>query len=101
MCNFDVRTHNCLAFYAIKICEIDNTQPVPFWIYSALKVAGIPSINLAVDLANFICIDAGVPLNVYDYRKLQTPLIVDGVKEKIEVETLTDTCVLEEEILQF
>ena len=56
-----------LSFRLIK--NVRNGES-PQWLKSALNVAGINSISLIVDLANWHMLDSGQPMHIYDADKI-------------------------------
>lgn len=71
----------CPAFYAQSVSGVRNGDS-PEWMRSKLKAIGQKPISLLVDITNFVSIDLGRPLHVYDRDKLTGVLVarkaVDG-----------------------
>ena len=71
----------CPAFYAQAVSGVRNGD-APEWIRSKLKAIGQKPISVLVDITNFISIDLGRPLHVYDRAQLNGALVarkaVDG-----------------------
>ena len=71
----------CPAFYAQAVSGVRNGD-APEWMRSKLKAIGQKPISLLVDITNFVSIDLGRPLHVYDRDKLNGALVarkaVDG-----------------------
>ncbi|MDP4758096.1 MAG: phenylalanine--tRNA ligase subunit beta [Sphingorhabdus sp.] len=71
----------CPAFYAQSVSCVRNGDS-PEWMRSKLKAIGQKPISLLVDITNFVSIDLGRPLHVYDRDKLNGALVarkaVDG-----------------------
>lgn len=71
----------CPAFYAQSVSGVRNGDS-PEWMRSKLKAIGQKPISLLVDITNFVSIDLGRPLHVYDRDKLKGALVarkaVDG-----------------------
>ncbi|WP_373475230.1 phenylalanine--tRNA ligase subunit beta [Sphingorhabdus sp.] len=73
----DVATHDpdgCPAFYAQAVSGVVN-GPAPQWMRDRLHAIGQKPISALVDVTNFISIDLGRPLHVYDRAKLSGPLV--------------------------
>ncbi len=73
----DVRTDDtegCPAFYAQSVSGVHNGDS-PEWMRSKLKAIGQKPISLLVDITNFLSIDLGRPLHVYDRAKLAGTLV--------------------------
>lgn len=71
----------CPAFYAQSVSGVRNGDS-PEWMRSKLKAIGQKPISLLVDITNFVSIDLGRPLHVYDRAKLNGALVarkaIDG-----------------------
>jgi phenylalanyl-tRNA synthetase beta chain len=64
----------CPCFAGRTIKGIDNTKGSPDWMQRRLKAIGQRPINAVVDVTNYIMIDRGRPLHVYDLDKLTGPI---------------------------
>lgn len=71
----------CPAFYAQSVSGVRNIAS-PEWMCAKLKAIGQKPISALVDITNFLSIDLGRPLHVYDRSKLNGALVarkaVDG-----------------------
>ena len=73
----DVRTDDpagCPAFYAQAVSGVTNGA-APAWMQRYLKAIGQKPISALVDITNFVMIDLGRPLHVYDRAKLSGALV--------------------------
>ena len=73
----DVRTDDpegCPAFYAQAVSGLTNPASPP-WLQQKLKAIGQKPISVLVDITNFITVDLGRPLHVYDRAKLNGALV--------------------------
>lgn len=95
----DVRTDDpagCPAFYAQSVSGVTNGTS-PDWMQRRLKAVGQKPISTLVDITNFVMIDLGRPLHVYDRAKLAGPLVARKAKPGEEVLALNGkTYVLDE-----
>ncbi|MBA2920610.1 phenylalanine--tRNA ligase subunit beta [Sphingomonas sp. MAH-20] len=64
----------CPAFYAQAVSGVANGAS-PAWMQKKLKAIGQKPISVLVDITNFVSIDLGRPLHVYDRAKLSGPLV--------------------------
>ncbi len=79
----DVRTDDsegCPAFYAQAVSGVTNGAS-PKWMTDKLKAIGQKPISILVDITNFVSIDLGRPLHVYDRAKLSGPLVARRASE--------------------
>jgi phenylalanyl-tRNA synthetase beta chain len=63
----------CACFAGRALIGIKNGQS-PAWMQARLKAVGQRPINAVVDVTNYISIDRGRPLHVYDLDKLKGPI---------------------------
>jgi phenylalanyl-tRNA synthetase beta chain len=77
----------CPAFYAQAVSGVTNGA-APAWMRKKLKAIGQKPISLLVDITNFISIDLGRPLHVYDRVKLSGGLVARKATDGEQVEAL-------------
>ncbi len=77
----------CPAFYAQAVSGVINGD-APEWMRAKLKAIGQKPISLLVDITNFISIDLGRPLHVYDRAKLSGALVARKAKHGEQVVAL-------------
>ena len=83
----DVRTDDlagCPAFYARSVKGVKN-GPSPEWLQKRLKAIGQKPISALVDITNYIMIDLGRPLHVYDMANLKGGLVARKAEAGEEV----------------
>jgi phenylalanyl-tRNA synthetase beta chain len=86
----DVRTDDpegCPAFYAQAVSGVTN-HDTSLWMSRYLKLIGQKPISLLVDITNFVSIDLGRPLHVYDRAKLSGPLVARLARDGEQVQAL-------------
>lgn len=66
----------CDRFVARTVTGVDATLPTPAWLSSRLRLAGIRSISLPVDISNYVMLELGQPLHFYDQDKLSGEIVV-------------------------
>ncbi len=64
----------CPAFYGCTVSGVTNGAS-PDWMQARLKSAGQKPISALVDITNYVTLDQGRPLHVYDIAKLQGGLV--------------------------
>ncbi|NIJ32948.1 phenylalanine--tRNA ligase subunit beta [Sphingomonas oligoaromativorans] len=86
----DVRTDDvggCPAFFAQAVSGVTNGAS-PEWMQAKLKAIGQKPISMLVDITNFVSIDLGRPLHVYDRAKLTGALVARLAKDGEQVVAL-------------
>lgn len=78
----------CSVFTARVVRGIDPTRPTPPWLASRLRLAGIRSISLAVDISNYVMLELGQPNHTYDLAKLDGDLRIRRAVAGEKLETL-------------
>ncbi len=88
----DVTTEDadgCPAFYGCVVRGVSNGSS-PDWMQARLKSAGQKPINALVDITNYVMLDHGRPLHVYDAAKLNGGLVARKAKPGEKVVALND-----------
>ena len=67
--NVKVDTDLC-SFFGAKLVKGVTTKESPEWLKNALLASGIKPINTIVDISNFVMLETGQPIHMYDYDKL-------------------------------
>ena len=75
-------------FILRSVTGIDASKPTPPWMVSRLKLAGMRSISLAVDITNYVMLEMGQPTHAYDADKLQGGITVRRAKAGETLKTL-------------
>ncbi|MCR1961972.1 phenylalanine--tRNA ligase subunit beta [Thomasclavelia cocleata] len=93
--NVKVETELC-SFFGAKLVKGVTTKESPAWLKNALIASGIKPINNIVDISNFVMLETGQPIHMYDYDKLDKKefvvktgfdckeIMLDGEEYKIE-----------------
>jgi len=87
-CPIEIRTDDpegCPAFFGRVVKGVTNGT-APDWMIARLKSAGQRPISALVDITNYVMLDHGRPLHVYDLAKLQGALVARKARDG---ETLT------------
>lgn len=79
----------CPAFYARTVSGVTNGA-APAWMQRHLQSAGQKPISLLVDITNFVMLDLGRPLHVYDVAKLSGGLVARKAKAGEKLTALND-----------
>jgi phenylalanyl-tRNA synthetase beta chain len=76
----------CDRFVARTVRGVDASRPTPPWMSARLRLAGVRSISLPVDISNYVMFELGQPLHFYDQDKLSGEIVV---RRAVAGETLT------------
>jgi|GEM_PF-941136 len=82
-----IESNRCLNYFGRVVLNVKNSKS-PQWLKEFLKSYGINSINFLVDLSNFVMIEYGAPLHIFDLDKIHknsknlAKIIVKEAKEK-------------------
>ncbi|QMS56819.1 MULTISPECIES: phenylalanine--tRNA ligase subunit beta [Kocuria] len=75
--------------FAVRVVEgIDPTVPTPPWLVSRLRLAGIRSVSLPVDVSNYVMLEYGQPIHTYDADALQGGITVRRARAGEKLTTL-------------
>lgn len=80
----------CDRFVARTVRGVDATRPTPPWMTSRLRLAGIRSISLPVDISNYVMLELGQPTHCYDLDKLSGDIVVRRAVAGEKITTLDD-----------
>lgn len=95
--------NGCVGFVTRVVRGVDVTAPTPRWMVSRLRLAGIRSISLPVDITNYVMLELGQPTHAYDLETLtdgitvrraragETLVTLDEVERKLDPEDLLIT----------
>lgn len=61
---------SCLAYYGLSL-DIPKMGETPQHIKNRLEAAGLRSINLIVDISNYVMIELGIPNHIFDRSKIK------------------------------
>lgn len=72
------------------VMEIKNNK-TPKWMIDRLEAAGMRSLNIIIDITNYIMLETGHPTHVFDYDKIPTNTLRFRLSKKGEKITTLDT----------
>ncbi|AMO73056.1 phenylalanine--tRNA ligase subunit beta [Sphingorhabdus sp. M41] len=79
----------CPAFYGCTVSGVTNGAS-PDWMQARLKSAGQKPISALVDITNYVTLDQGRPLHVYDVAKLNGGLVARKAQAGEKLVALND-----------
>lgn len=80
----------CDRFVARTVRGVDASRPTPSWMSSRLRLAGVRSISLPVDISNYVMLELGQPNHCYDLDKLSGDIVVRRAVAGEKITTLDD-----------
>jgi phenylalanyl-tRNA synthetase beta chain len=80
---------SCLAYYGLSIDNI-KMSPTPDFIKNRLETVGLRSINLIVDISNYVMLELGVPNHIFDREKIAGDKIIIKRAGEISFTTLDE-----------
>lgn len=78
------------VFVTRLVRGVDARKPTPAWLATRLKLAGIRSISLVVDITNYVMLELGQPTHGYDFDKLTGGITVRRARVGETLVTLDD-----------
>ena len=87
----EINTDKVGNLVLVCIKNIDNTKKTPDSIVKLLNNLGVASVNPVVDLSNFLMLELGQPIHIYDLDKLNEKLEFANSKEGQKITTLHGT----------
>ncbi|HXD62029.1 MAG TPA: phenylalanine--tRNA ligase subunit beta [Lacisediminihabitans sp.] len=78
------------VFVTRVVRNIDPTRPTPPWMVSRLKLVGIRSISLVVDITNYVMFELGQPIHGYDLDRLHGGIVVRRALQGEKLVTLDE-----------
>ncbi|MBF4463599.1 MULTISPECIES: phenylalanine--tRNA ligase subunit beta [unclassified Rathayibacter] len=76
------------VFVTRVVRGVDTSRPTPPWMVARLRLAGVRSISLVVDITNYVMFELGQPLHGYDLATLQGGILVRRAVSGETLETL-------------
>ncbi len=83
-------TDKCSLFSATPVRCVDGSVPAPDDVRERLRIAGVRRHSALVDLTNYVMLETGQPLHVFDADKIVLPLVVREATPGETLETLDD-----------
>jgi phenylalanyl-tRNA synthetase beta chain len=81
---------SCLAYYGLSL-DISKMGETPSYIKNRLESVGLRSINLIVDISNYVMVELGIPNHIFDRTKIQGgKVVIKRATENLKFKTLDE-----------
>ena len=81
----------CPRYICRVIENVELNIKTPLWMSEKLRCSGIQNLNIIVDIANFVMLELGQPLHIFDNDKLKNTIEVRFPKGKEKLKLLDET----------
>ena len=88
--NIENSDSEAVPFYAVREVKNVEIKPAPLWMQIRLIKAGIRPINNVVDISNYVLMEYGQPLHMFDRDTIGSDKIVTRLAKKDEAFTTLD-----------
>ena len=82
-----VETPSTCPLYTARKIQFDTMPATPLWMMRRLNLCGNRSINLMVDITNYVLLELGQPLHTFDAKKL-TALTIGNATDSEKIQAL-------------
>jgi phenylalanyl-tRNA synthetase beta chain len=101
LCSVSIENPDACKHYSARVLPHVERLPSPEWMRKRLELCGIRSIDIVVDVSNYVMLECGQPLHTFDYERVRDHAIV--VRKAGKGETITtlddDERILDESML--
>ncbi len=66
---------SCLGYFGLSVDNVTVGES-PLWLSKRLKAVGLRPINNIVDISNYVMLELGIPLHIFDRDKIQDGKVV-------------------------
>ena len=87
---FRITKDGIVPRYCSCVLEIDSLGQTPDFIRRRLAAVGIRSLNLPVDITNYVMLEVGVPMHSFDLGDIKGDIVARIAKEGEPLQTLDD-----------
>lgn len=86
--NFITEAPELMPFYRACLIKIENVGTTPDWMKQRLEATGWRTINLPIDITNYVMMEVGVPLHSFDADDIKGDIHARTAKEGETIVTL-------------
>lgn len=79
----DIQTEGCQYFSCRAVKGVSADVQTPSFIKKRLSAVGQSLIFAPVDIANYICLDIGQPMHIFDLDKIQSLVVRNSYKDEV------------------
>ena len=76
--------------YACRIMTQIKVGPSPEWLQNRLIACGLRPVNNIVDIGNYVMLELGQPLHIFDLESVEEKIVVGQAQSPISFETLDE-----------
>lgn len=81
---------SCLGYFGLSVDNV-KVGPSPAWMQKRLKTVGLRPINNIVDISNYVMLELGIPLHIFDREKIEGgKVVIRRLNEPTSFQTLDE-----------
>lgn len=91
LCSVTVDNSTACKHYSARVLPHVERLPSPDWMQKRLEICGMRSIDIVVDVSNYVMLECGQPLHTFDYECVRDhAIVVRNAREGETIKTLDD-----------